>query len=71
MGDIINLRRHRKAVARDEAAKAAHNARAAHGRTKAEKLQAKADNARAARVVDGAKLTPEAKPGEAKPGEEG
>ncbi|HEV2574150.1 MAG TPA: DUF4169 family protein [Beijerinckiaceae bacterium] len=42
MGDIINLRRARKAKQRDDEARAADAARLASGRTKAEKQHVKA-----------------------------
>ena len=54
-GEVINLRRARKAKARTEAATTATANRAAHGRTKAEKIAAKADAERAAKALDGAK----------------
>jgi ribosomal protein S2 len=56
MGDIVNLKRVRKSQARDAAAAAAEANRAKHGRTKTEKLQAKAEAAQLARTLDGAKL---------------
>jgi Domain of unknown function (DUF4169) len=53
--EIINLRRVRKAKARaDKQVQAASN-RIAFGRTKAEKLQAEAEERLAARRLDGAK----------------
>lgn len=55
MAEIINLNRARKA--RDKAegkARAAEN-RVVHGRTKAEKIAARAETERAARLLDGAK----------------
>jgi len=56
MGDIVNLKRVRKLQARDAAAAAAEANRAKHGRTKAEKLQAKAEAVQLARTLDGAKV---------------
>lgn len=58
MADIINLRLARKARDRDaDQAKSEAN-RAKHGRTRSEKLMAQADNARAARVLEGARREP-------------
>ena len=55
MGEIVNLRLARKAAARrTKEAEAAAN-RAAHGRTRAERAATKAENGRAARLLDGAK----------------
>ena len=54
MGDIINLRRARKARARETAAQIAAQNRAAFGRTKSEKQAAADDAARRARLLDGA-----------------
>jgi len=58
MGEIINLRRARKARARQAAAVTADANRAAFGRTKAERARDAAERARAARVVDDARLEP-------------
>jgi hypothetical protein len=55
MGDVINLRRARKARARDAAASQAERNRAAFGRTRLEKREAADDMARHARLLDGAK----------------
>ena len=55
MTDIVNLRRVRKAKARDEAAAKADANRIAHGRTKAEKKQTKAEREAALRKLDGHK----------------
>ncbi|GEN98915.1 hypothetical protein NSE01_07480 [Novosphingobium sediminis] len=55
MGEIVNLRLARKAATRrSKEAEAAAN-RAAHGRTSAERDATKAENVRAARLLDGAK----------------
>jgi len=55
MAEIINLRRARKTAARgDKEAEAAAN-RLAHGRTRAEREASRAEAARAARLLDGAK----------------
>ena len=58
MADIINLNRARKARAKDEARAAAAANRAAHGRTKGQRGAAEAEQARAARLLDGARLDP-------------
>ena len=59
MGEIINLRRARKA--RDRAASQAEAAanRLSHGRGKAEKLITKAERARQERSLDGARRDPD------------
>jgi hypothetical protein len=60
MAEIINLRMARKA--KDRAAKAAEAdaSRAQHGRNKSERTATKLDQARTARLLDGAKReTPE------------
>lgn len=55
MGEVVNLRRARKAKARDEAdARAAAN-RAAHGRTLVEKQAEATEKARRERTLDGAR----------------
>ena len=56
MGEVINLRRARKARARVDAATTAAANRAAFGRTKAERAAATAEADRNARMLDGAKL---------------
>ncbi|MDH7799639.1 MULTISPECIES: DUF4169 family protein [unclassified Beijerinckia] len=53
MGDIINLRRARKAKQRDDETRAAEAARLASGRTKVEKLQTKALRALDDKRIDG------------------
>lgn len=62
MGDLVNLRRARKAREKQaEAEKAATN-RALHGRTKGAKAEEKAEAARraqAARTLDGQRRDPE------------
>lgn len=55
MAEIINLRTARKARARADAAAKADANRAAFGRTKEEKRAAKAEAARLAALLDGAK----------------
>jgi hypothetical protein len=58
MSELVNLNRARKAKARaDKAALAAAN-RVKHGRTKAEKLAAKAEAERAARQLDQTRREP-------------
>lgn len=58
MGEIVNLRRARKARARAADAQAATAARAIHGRTAAQKeLEATAAE-RADRALDGCRITP-------------
>ncbi len=53
MGEIVNLKRLRKIKARTQASAEAAVNRAAHGRTKAEKKLTKAEQAAAARKLDG------------------
>lgn len=55
MGDIVNLRRARKAKARASAESAAKANRVTHGRTKAEKLLTKTEQEAADRKLDGHK----------------
>jgi len=55
MAEIINLRRARKTKAREEAAAAAAQNRASHGRSKAKRAQANALSTLDARRLDGAK----------------
>ena len=50
--DIINLRRARKAKARDVREQAAAENRRLHGRTKVEKAKEAAERERAARTID-------------------
>lgn len=56
MAEIINLRRVRKAKARDEAVKTASANRAIHGRTKAERVADAAERSRIDTVLRGARL---------------
>ena len=51
--DIVNLRRARKAKTRTDRDRQAAENRVAFGRTKLEKTQAKADEDRAVRTLDG------------------
>lgn len=55
MGDVINLRRARKARARADAQDKAAANRLAFGRTRAEREAAAAEAARHERLLDGAK----------------
>jgi hypothetical protein len=55
MGEVVNLRRARKARARDTAETTAATNRAAFGRSKAEREAAAAKTARLERGLDGAK----------------
>ena len=56
MAEIVNLRQVRKARKRDDAVKQADANRARFGRTKAQKLADRAEQARLDRTVDGARL---------------
>jgi hypothetical protein len=56
MAEIVNLKRIRKMRARADAAGLADANRAKHGRTKEERLRTEAEQAVAARKLDGAKL---------------
>jgi hypothetical protein len=58
MSDLINLNRARKARARADKAAAAAVNRVIHGRTRAEKLAAKAEAERAARLLDQTRREP-------------
>lgn len=55
MGEVVNLNRVRKDKARGEAKAVAQANRAAFGRTKAERVKAETEKARAERLLDGAK----------------
>ncbi|HEY3776765.1 MAG TPA: DUF4169 family protein [Rhizomicrobium sp.] len=52
MGDIVNLRRAKKAKAREDTQKQADANRAKHGTPKASRTASDAENKRAARAVD-------------------
>ena len=56
MGELVNFNKARKAKLRSVAAAAAQVNRAKFGRTKARKLHDEREAARAAKLVDGAKL---------------
>ncbi len=60
--ELVNLRRVRRQVARVGAAQAASEARALHGRTRAERVAAEATAIKAERTLDQARLD---QPGEA------
>jgi Domain of unknown function (DUF4169) len=55
MADVVNLRQHKKAVARSEKEQAAEANRRKFGQSKSEKSLAKADAALAAKKLDGHK----------------
>lgn len=57
MGDIVNLRRARKARERADAEALAEQNRIAFGRTKAERKQAEAEKALAERRLEGHRLS--------------
>lgn len=59
MADVINLRRARKAKAREDAAAKAAENRARFGRTKAQKAQDEDERRRAERKLDGHQRDPE------------
>lgn len=56
MGDVVNLRRARKARARSDREQEAERNRLAHGRAKAEREVTSAERDLAARRLDGARL---------------
>jgi hypothetical protein len=56
MGEVVNLRLVRKAAARKAKETVAATNRLAHGRTRAEREATAAEAARAARLLDGARL---------------
>jgi len=56
MGDVVNLRQARKARDRKVAEQAAAEARALHGRTKAQRKLEQAEAEKLTRAVDQAKL---------------
>jgi hypothetical protein len=57
MADVINLRRARKAKAREDAAQTSSQNRARYGASKAARDKQAADTARARRLLDQAKRT--------------
>lgn len=63
MADLINLRRVRKRVEREQQAKDAEANRIRHGRSKAERQLEKARDEKVARSLDGHRLTPEGEAG--------
>lgn len=56
MGEIVNLNRARKVRAKAEAKATAAENRAAHGRSKAERLKSDKERAAADRLLDGSRL---------------
>lgn len=58
MGDIVNLRTHRRQRARKQDAQQAADNRSRFGRTLAEKARDEADAARSNAVLDSARLQP-------------
>lgn len=56
MGDLVNLRRERKRRARDHEHAQAAQARLLHGRGRTERLAQQSETARAAALLDGARL---------------
>ena len=62
MAEIVNLRRARKQKAREEAGKQAEQNRISFGRSKAERHLAEAEREKAARHVDGHRLSPDDAP---------
>jgi hypothetical protein len=58
MGDVINLRQARKARDRKAAGQAAAEARALHGRTRAQRALEQAEAERLARAVEQRRLEP-------------
>ena len=59
MGDLVNLRRAKKAKARAVAEEKASAKRALHGTPKSQRGLTKARSEKAARDLDGVRLTPE------------
>ena len=59
MAEIINLRRARKEKAKEAASDRAAANRVRFGRTKAERMDEAAENARIASVLDGARREPD------------
>ncbi|MBS7810754.1 DUF4169 family protein [Roseococcus sp. XZZS9] len=58
MGDLVNLRKWRRAKAKDEEAGQAAANRASFGRTKGQKLVDEAEDARRCALLDAARLEP-------------
>lgn len=55
MSEIVNLKRHRKRVAREQQERSAEENRRRFGRSKAEREREEAEEARAERHIDGHK----------------
>ena len=64
MAEIVNLRRVKRRLARDAAAKDAAAARTLHGRTSAERQPGLDARSTLGRILDQAKLEPSARNGE-------
>ena len=64
MAEIVNLRIHRKRLARDAAAEEAARKRALHGRTRAERETSDDARASAVRRLDGHRLVRDGEAGE-------
>ena len=60
--NVVNLNRHRKKKAREEAAKRAETNRRLHGRTQAEKDRDRVEKERAARALECKRLVPTTSP---------
>jgi hypothetical protein len=58
--NVVNLNRFRKKKAREDRAKQAEINRIRHGRTQAEKDRERLERERAARLIDGKRLEPDA-----------
>jgi hypothetical protein len=52
MGDVVNLKRYKKRIARDQAAEHAQEKRARHGRTKAQRQQDQEQTRKLSSVLD-------------------
>ena len=64
MAEIVNLRTHRKRLARDAAAREAAQNRVHHGRTRAEREATEAAEAQTTRRLDGHRLSRDGEGGE-------
>ena len=65
MPEVVNLRQVRKQKARAEKERLADANRALHGRTKAEKIRAKVEAEKSAAFIEGHRLEPPARDGNA------
>jgi len=59
MGDVVNLRLHRKRAGREAAGKVAEENRVRHGLTRAERDRRAGEDERARRLLDGKRLSPD------------